>query len=231
MNLKDKRALVTGGSRGIGKAIAEALISRGSKVAITGRDSEILTVTARKLGAVAVRADVSREEEAVDSLKTAVNELGGLDLLVNNAGIGKGSPLVETTVEMLHEVFATNVVGAMVMAREAAKHFIEQQSGNIVNISSTAGTRGMSGGTIYCGSKFALKGMNECWRDELRRHNVRVILINPSEVQTEWGGRKLDEINPRKLVAEDIAAAVVGALEINDRGFVPEFSVFATNPF
>jgi 3-oxoacyl-[acyl-carrier protein] reductase len=231
MDLKNTRALVTGGSRGIGKAIAAALIARGARAAITGRDPRVLDAAARELGALAVPGDVGREEDVVRTVRTAISELGGLDILVNNAGIGGGGPLVETTLDAFNAVFSTNVAGAFLMAREAARHFISRKSGNIVNISSTAGLKGIPGGTVYCGSKFALKGMTECWREELRRHNIRVILVNPSEVQTEWGGRKRETINPRKLVAEDIAKAVVGVLEIDDRGFVPEFAVFATNPF
>jgi len=231
MNFQGKKALVTGGSRGIGKAIAAALAARGAAVAVNGRDEAVLKKTAAELKAVPIQADVSREEDCVRLVKTAIEELGGLDILINNAGIGKGAPLVEMTKEILHQVMAINVLGAMLVGREAARHFVAQESGAIVNISSTAGLKGMARGTAYCASKFALRGMTECWRDELRRHNIRVVLVNPSEVQTEWGGRTLDEINPRKLLPEDIAAAVIGALEVNERGFVPELAVFATNPF
>jgi 3-oxoacyl-[acyl-carrier protein] reductase len=231
MQFEDKRALVTGGSRGIGRAIAEALIGRGTATAITGRDADTLRSTAEAIGAVPIPGDVGNEDDAARTVRTALEELGGLDILVNNAGIGRGAPLVETTLEMFEEVHRTNVVGPLLMAREAAKHFVAQGSGNLVNISSTAGLKGFQRGTTYCASKFALKGMTECWREELRRHNVRVVLVNPSEVQTEWGGRKLDAVDPKKLVPEDIARAVVGVLEIDDRGFVPEFAVFATNPF
>jgi 3-oxoacyl-[acyl-carrier protein] reductase len=99
-----------------------------------------------------------------------------------------------------------------------------------VNISSTAGTKGFQGGTAYASSKFALRGMTECWREELRRSNVRVILVNPSEVLTGFGGKPPAD-NPRKLRPREIADAIVGALKVDDRGFLPEFSVFATNPF
>jgi len=231
MEFQGKRALVTGGSRGIGKAIAKALIDRGVRTVITGRNPEVLAASAKELGAVGIRADVASEEDCVRSVNEALKALGGLDILINNAGIGRGAPLVETTLEMMREVYDVNVFGAMVMGRECARIFVKQESGTIVNISSTSGTKGGARGTVYSSSKFALKGMTECWRDELRRHNIRVVLVNPSEVQTEWGGRKLDDINPRKLVPEDIAAAVVGILAMDERGFVPEFSVFATNPF
>jgi len=125
-------------------------------------------------------------------------------------------------------VFATNVTGAMLMARQAAKHFIARKRGNIVNICSTASLRGAANGTAYYASKFALRGMTECWRAELRQHNIRVFLINPSEVLTNFGAAQ--KANPTKLRGEDIAHMVKAALEMDDRGFTPELTVFATNP-
>jgi 3-oxoacyl-[acyl-carrier protein] reductase len=120
----------------------------------------------------------------------------------------------------------------MQMAREAAKHFIKKRHGNIVNISSTAGLRGAAGGTAYYASKFALRGMTECWRAELRKHNVRVILVNPSEVITNFSAAAGMKQNPNetKLRGEEIAFAVKSALDMDDRGFIPELSIFATNP-
>src|SRR4029079_8605207 len=114
-------------------------------------------------------------------------------------------------------VFATNVTGAMLMAREAAKHFIERKSGNIVNICSTAAIRGAAGGTAYYASKFALRGMTECWRAELRQYNVRVFLINPSEVLTEFAaaaGRSQAQTQT-KLRGDEIAHAVKAVLEMD----------------
>ncbi|MBD3334936.1 MAG: SDR family NAD(P)-dependent oxidoreductase [Candidatus Eisenbacteria bacterium] len=233
MQIEGSRALVTGGSEGIGLGIARALKEKGAGVAIMARREEPLKKAAEELDVPAIQGDVSREEDAVRAVATAVKELGGLDLLVNNAGFGHFMELVETDRKKFEEVFATNVTGAMLMAREAARHFIEQQSGHIVNVSSTSGLRGGRRSTAYSGSKFALRGMTECWRDELRRHNIRVMLVNPSEVQTpffEKLGRK-QEFNPRKLRPQEIADAIVGVLAIDDRGFIPEFSVFATNPF
>ncbi len=234
MDLQHARALVTGGSRGIGRAIASALRERGAGVAIMARDPERLEAAASALGAVAVPGDVSREEDARGAVKAAAEALGGLDILVNNAGIGSFGRLTEMDLEAHRRTLAVNLTGSLLMAREAVPVFRKQGSGNIVNISSTAGLRGFEGGTTYVASKFALKGMTECWRAELRRENIRVFLVNPSEVQTAFfDGEDPDpeSINPRKLVAADVAHAVVGALEMDDRGFIPEFSVWATNPF
>jgi 3-oxoacyl-[acyl-carrier protein] reductase len=233
MNLNGATALVTGGSNGIGLAIAKALLGAGSKVAITGRDEKRLASAAKSSGALAVRADVGKEADVQRTFKEVVQQFGHLDILVNNAGFGVLKPLVEMSLGDFERVFATNVTGAMLMAREAAKHFIERKSGNIINIGSTAAVRGAAKGTAYYGSKFALRGMTECWRAELRPHNVRVILVNPSEVLTDFSaiaGLPQDKENPTKLHAEDIAHAVKSVLEMDSRGFTIETTVFATNP-
>ena len=233
MKLEGSKALITGGSEGIGRGIAETLIRKGARVAIMSRNKEKVERVAKDIGALAVSGDVGVETDAVRAVETVVREFGGIDILVNNAGFGHFFPLVEIDTDRFEEVFRTNVTGAMLMAREAAKHFIEQGSGHLVSISSTSGLRGGAGSSAYSGSKFALRGMTECWRAELRPHNVRVMLVNPSEVQTEFFkkiGRE-QELSPKKLRPSEIADAIVGALEIDDRGFIPEFSVFATNPF
>ena len=244
MDLSGARALITGGSEGIGFGIAQALLTRGSRVAIMARDQEKLARAADELAAaepgaasraevLTITGDVGVEDDAVAAVAKVVAEFGGMDILVNNAGFGRFAPLIEMDREVFEEVFRTNVTGAMLMAREAARHFVAQNSGHLINISSTSGLSGGKTSTAYSGSKFALRGMTECWRAELRPHNVRVTLVNPSEVQTGFFakvGRK-QELSAKKLRPEEIAAAIVGALEIDDRGFIPEFSVFATNPF
>jgi 3-oxoacyl-[acyl-carrier protein] reductase len=232
MDLKTATVLVTGGSSGIGRGIAELLVARGAKVAVSGRNAERLREAASAIGAHPVAGDVGREEDAVRMVRESVDALGGLNVLVNNAGVGAFAPLVETTAEDFRRVWETNVLGAMLVAREAAKHFVKQSYGNIVNIASTAGLRAGAGGSAYASTKFALRGLSESWRAELRPHNVRVILVNPSEVITEFfqrAGRAQGD-NPTKLHPEEIAHAVAAALAMDDRGFIPELSVWATNP-
>jgi 3-oxoacyl-[acyl-carrier protein] reductase len=232
MNLRNAIALITGGSSGIGRAIAQTLASSGSRVAITGRDERKLAESARALNVHAIHADVTKEADVERTYREVIEKFGDLDILVNNAGFGVFKTLVDFDLAGFESVFATNVTGAMLMARGAAKHFIARQRGNIVNISSTAGLKGAARGTAYYASKFALRGMTECWRDELRKHNVRVMLVNPSEVLTSFStvaGFEQKE-NPTKLRAEDIAHMVKAILEMDDRGFTPELSIFATNP-
>ena len=232
MNLKNATALITGGSSGIGRAIAQSLVASGARVAITGRDEKKLAEAARELGVHPIHADVSVEADVERTFKDVMQKFGDLDILVNNAGTGVFKNLVDMGKKEFEDVFATNVTGAMLMAREAAKHFVKKQRGNIVNISSTAGLRGAPNGTAYYASKFALRGMTECWRAELRKYNVRVILVNPSEVVTNFfqTAGLPQYVNASKLRGEDIAHVVKAMLEMDDRGFAPEVSIFATNP-
>ena len=233
MDIQDARVVVTGGSSGIGYATAQKLAERGAKVLITGRNRNRLERAAEEIGAIPVVADVAKEEDVLATFKTAREELGGLDVLINNAGFARRKAVDELTLDDFEAVFRTNVFGAALMAREAAKIFKEQNSGHIVNIASTAAKKGYATGSVYCGSKFALRGMTECWQAELRPHNVRVILINPSEVTTAFGqpnGQERPE-EPNKLRSEEIAHTIVATLEMDNRGFIPEVTVFATNPF
>jgi len=233
MDINGAVALVTGGSEGIGCGIAEALKNEGAAVTITGRNEEKLKTAAEALGVEGMAGDVGIETHAVETVSSVIEKHGRLDILVNNAGYGVFKPLVEMTLEEIEGVYRTNVFGAFLMAREAARQFIKQQSGELINISSTSGLKGGKNSTAYSSSKFALRGMTDCWRDELRRHNVRVMLVNPSEVQTEFFTKvgRQQQLSEKKLRSREIADAIVGALKVDNRGFIPEFSVFATNPF
>jgi 3-oxoacyl-[acyl-carrier protein] reductase len=232
MNLKNAVALITGGSSGIGRAIAQGLVASGARVAITGRDQVRLAETAREIGVHPIHADVAVEADVQRTYRELLQQFGDLDILVNNAGTGVFKNLVDFERKDFEAVFATNVTGSMLMAREAAKLFVKRQRGNIVNIASTAALRGAPKGTAYYGSKFALRGMTECWRGELRQHNVRVFLVEPSEVLTNFyqTAGLPQKANATKLRSEEIAHVVKCLLEMDDRGFVPEVSIFATNP-
>jgi len=232
MNLKNAVALITGGTSGIGRAIAQSLAASGAHVAITGRDKKRLAETARELGVHPIHADVAVEADVERTYREVLQKFGDLDILVNNAGIGVFKNLVDMERKEFEAVFATNVTGAMLMGREAAKFFVKRNRGNIVNIASTAGLRGAPNGTAYYASKFALRGMTECWRAELRKNNIRVFLVNPSEVVTNFfsTAHLPQKDNASKLRSEDIAYVVKAMLEMEDRGFAPEVSIFATNP-
>ena len=234
MIIKDSTFLVTGGSAGIGKATAKLLVEKGGKVAITGRDKSKLEKVAREIGAFAIHADVAVESDVHKTYEQFLKQFGKLDCLINNAGIGDAwNEITELDMKSFHKVYDVNVFSAALMASDAAKLFMKQKSGNIINIASTAGTKGFANGTVYASSKFALRGMTQCWQAELRKYNVRVILVNPSEVTTAFGDTERNE-KPEvknKLRPLEIAHTIVSALEMDDRGFIPEVTVWATNPF
>ena len=233
MNLQNSTILITGGTLGIGYATAKILIAAGAKVAITGRNEARTKKAAEELGAFAITADVGNEADVTRTYELFMQQFGRLDCLINNAGIGKFGLLDEISLQDFEEVYRTNVYGAALMAQYAAKIFKEQNYGNIINIASTAGSKGFAGGTVYASSKFALRGMTQCWQAELRKHNVRVMLINPSEVTTAFAVESREE-RPEvdnKLRGEEIGHAIKTALEMDDRGFIPELTVWATNPF
>lgn len=232
MNLAMARVLVTGGSSGIGRATARLLRARGARVAICGRDAGRLREAAAELDALAIPADVSREGDVERLVQTVVGELGGYEVLVNNAGIGAFAPLLETTADELRRVWEINVLGATLVARESARHFVANGGGSIVNVASTAGQRAGAGGSAYASTKFALSALTQSWRTELRKHDIRVMQVNPSEVITEFFGRAgvSQKDDPTKLHPDDIAQVIVSMLELDDRAFVTEATVWATNP-
>jgi 3-oxoacyl-[acyl-carrier protein] reductase len=234
MNISNSIFLVTGGSAGIGKATAKMLIENGGKVAITGRDKEKLNKVAKDLGAFSIQADVAIPEDVEKTYESFLKEFGRLDCLINNAGIGGGwAEITNLDMNAFHEVYNVNVFGAAMMGSKAAQLFKKQNYGNIVNIASTAALKGYANGTVYASSKFALRGMTQCWQADLRKYNVRVILINPSEVVTAFGSKERVERKEvaNKLRSEEIAHTIVTALKMDDRGFIPEVTVWATNPF
>ncbi len=233
MHLKESTILITGGTSGIGYATAKLLVECGARVAITGRNPETVQKAAKETGAFGITADVANPEDVKRTFQEFLQQFGHLNCLINNAGFGEFKTIDQVTLEDFRRIYDTNVFGAGLMGSEAAKLFMTQNNGHIINIASTAGTRGFAGGSVYASSKFALRGMTQCWQAELRKYNVRVILVNPSEVTTAFNQpdhqQRPEEHN--KLRGQEIAMAIKGALELDDRGFIPELTVWATNPF
>lgn len=234
MELKGAKVLLTGGSSGLGKAMAKLLVEKGAKVLITGRDKAKVETVAKELGVFGLAADVSFQADVDKSYEVALEKLGGLDVMINNAGIGTDRDTIdELDVEEMIRLYNVNVFGAVRMAKKAAQIFRKQKSGNIVNIASTAALKGYEGGSIYSSSKFALRGLSMSWQAELRRDNIRVFNVNPSYVPTAFNQpeRAERELEANKLSPNEIAYAVIAVLEMDDRGYIPELSVHATNPF
>jgi 3-oxoacyl-[acyl-carrier protein] reductase len=233
VDLKKASVLVTGGSCGIGYETARVLRERGARVAICARHADMIKSAADQIDAIPIVADVSNEDDVLRMIGDVVREFDDYNVLINNAGFGAFAPLVDLTAEEFFRVWQTNVLGAMLVARESAKHFVGRSYGNIVNISSTAGQRGFANGSAYCSSKFAVNALTQCWRAELRQHNVRVMQVNPSEVQTSFGAQESKPTqakNDTKLNASDIAQLIASMLEIENRGLVTESTICATNP-
>jgi 3-oxoacyl-[acyl-carrier protein] reductase len=233
MDLKNANVLITGGSSGIGKEMARQLTESGASVVIAARTKNKLEEAAEDVGAIPIQCDVGDEKQVKELIKQTNEKLDHYNVLINNAGYGSSAKLVDVSTEEMKNQFQTNTVGAMMAARESAKIFIDNDYGNIMNVSSSSGKRGYAGGTTYVASKFALSGLTQCWRAELRPHNIRVMQMNPSEVQTPFfsdGHEMKSDINDTKLIAEDIAQAMCDMLRMHDRGFITESSVWATNP-
>jgi 3-oxoacyl-[acyl-carrier protein] reductase len=155
---------------------------------------------------------------------------GGIDVLINNAGYAYRAEIGAFDLEQMRKLFDVNVFGLVDLSNRVVPLMKEQGSGDIVNVASTSGMKGGAGGTAYGGSKWALRGISQCWQAELRPHGIRVVSLCPSEVQTNFGGRT-GRNNPNKLYADDIAATIMAAVNMPRRALWPELAVFANNPW
>ena len=214
--LKDKIAVVTGGTRGIGYSIAQALLAEGTKVFVCGRDASFLKAALERLGLVAagrvdgVVADVRRYEDCRKLIRAAADRFGGLDILVNNAGVGIMKPVDQLTPEDWDATIETNLSGTFYCCREAIPQMRKRGGGYIFNISSLAGVNPFPGGSAYNASKFGMNGFSEAMMQDVRYDGIRVSYIMPGSVDTDFAvapGSKARET--WKLTGEDIAKAVV----------------------
>lgn len=233
MTINNKTVLITGGSSGIGKTTAERLIKLGAKVAITGRDKEKLETVAQNLGAFPIHADIENPVDVETTVTKFLSEFGTIDVLINNAGIGVHKPLEELSIKDFKHVFGVNVFGLAMMSQKVAEVFKTKKSGTIINIGSTSGLNGYKTGSVYSSSKFAVRGLTQCLQAELRPFNIRVTLINPSEVPTAFGNnQRIERVNvPNKLSTKEVSDAIISSLQMDERGMIPELTLWATNPW
>ncbi|WP_437373848.1 SDR family oxidoreductase [Maribacter litoralis] len=234
MELKNANVLITGGSSGIGKEIARKFIDKGANVVITGRDAVKLKKVADEVGAIPFLFDISDLKSIPKKGKEAIDLLNGkIDILINNAGIGVFPLLGEITEQNLMDVYNTNVFGLVLLTQEILPIFKKQNYGDIINIGSTASSKGFERGSVYASSKFAIRGITQSWQAELRKDNIRVCLVNPSEVTTAFADinrkERIEESN--KLGSEDVAHTIVSIIEMRKKAFIPEVTIWATNPF
>jgi NAD(P)-dependent dehydrogenase (short-subunit alcohol dehydrogenase family) len=235
--LTGKKAVVTGGSKGIGLAIARALLSEGVHVAICSRSQQQLQQAVASLSkveggskAVGHVADVGDAEDVARLFEFAGKELGGLDILINNAGVGIFRPAAELSVEEWDRLMATNLSGAFYCSREALSRFRESQGGWIINISSLAGKNPFSGGAAYNASKFGLNGFSEAVMLDHRHDNVRVSTIMPGSVDTEFSSAGSKQRSEWKIAAEDIAEIVLNILRMPARTLISRVEVRPSRP-
>ncbi len=228
--MERQRFLITGASQGIGEALVRLARERGHDVVFTGRDEARIAAVATATGAHGIQADVAVADDNQRTVDTCVERMGGLDILVNNAGIGYANPLGAIEMDRMRALFDINVFGLVDLTNRVAPMLKAQQSGAIINVASTSGMKGAAGGTVYAASKWAVRGISQCWQAELRPHGVHVISVLPSEVQTNWMG-KTGRNNPNKLYAVDIAQTIMAALEMHPRALWPELAIFANNPW
>jgi len=214
--LKDKVAVVTGGTRGIGYSIAEALLAEGAKVLICGRDGAVVKSALEHLGKgvkdriVGTTADIRRYDDCRKLIQAAAERFGGLDILVNNAGVGIFKPVDELTPEEWNSIIETNLSGVFYCCREAIPLMRKRGGGYIFNISSLAGVNPFAGGSAYNASKFGLNGFSEAMMQDIRHDGIRVSYIMPGSVDTDFAAAPGSKARATwKLTGEDIAKAVV----------------------
>ena len=237
MNLKGKNALITGGGRGLGKAVAVALANEGVNVGITGRNEESLKTTVAELEKLGVKAaysvfDVEEMAQVEQGVASIASQLGSIDILINNAGVGDFGSFEDMPVETWEKVMKVNLFGVYYVAKAALPYLKQNKEGDIVNVASTAGLKGGPNMSAYCASKAAVISLSQSLMAELRKFNIRVITLTPSTIATDMsieGG--LTDGNPEKVLQpEDFAEWVRDILKMNRRAMIASASIFSTNP-
>lgn len=236
-DLKNKNALITGAGKGIGKAVAIALAKEGVNVILIARTQEEIDSVAAKarslrVKALAIAADVADINSVNAAVEKALSEFKTIDILINNAGIAAFGKFLELEPTDWERIIQVNLMGVYYVTRAVIPNMIERQTGDIINISSTAGLSGNALTSAYSASKFALLGLTESLMQEMRKHNIRVTALTPSTVATDMAKElKLTDGNPEKVMqSEDIAELIIAQLKLNRRVFIKNSSIWSTNP-
>jgi 3-oxoacyl-[acyl-carrier protein] reductase len=236
-SIKGKNAIITGAGKGIGRAVAMALAHEGVNVGLIARTLSDLESLAAELKQYEVNVSFSTADVAdIDAVNASVlqvkSELGEIHILINNAGIASFGKFLELDPARWEEIVKVNLFGAYYTTRAVLPDMIERQSGDIINISSTAGKNGAAVTSAYSASKFALIGMSESLMQEVRKHNIRVSTLLPSTVASDMAkDLKLTDGNPERVMQpEDLAELIIAQLKLNRRVFLKEAGLWSTNP-
>ncbi|CAM1352716.1 3-ketoacyl-ACP reductase [Tenacibaculum insulae] len=236
-NLTNKKAIITGGGRGLGKATAIAFAKQGINVAITGRNEERLLNTVKELKTYNIQVtyavfDVSNYNEVKKGINDIITTFGSVDILVNNAGIAAFGTLNEMSVENWTQIIQTNLMGMYYVTKEVLPYLIEKNEGDIINISSTAGLNGNATTSAYSASKFAVIGMSESLMKEVRKNNIRVCTLTPSTIASDMSLELgiTDGNTEKVLQPDDFAELIVAGLSLPRRAMLKGASLWSTNP-
>lgn len=238
MNLTNKTALITGAGKGIGREIAISLAKEGVNLGLVARtvsDLEALAVQLREqygVKAAIAAADISLQPEAEAAVKKLINELGDIDILINNAGIAQFGNLLDMEPAQWKRIVDVNLMGTYHMLYAVLPSMIERKTGDVINISSTAGERGFATGSAYNASKFAVMGLTEAVLQEVRKHDIRVTALTPSTVNTDLAvnaGLKIGD-EDHMMQPSDVAELALAALKLPRRVFVKTAGIWTTNP-
>jgi 3-oxoacyl-[acyl-carrier protein] reductase len=236
-SLNGKVALITGAGKGIGRGIAIALAKEGVHVGLVARTEKDIKSVAEEIKALGVKtsiatADVSNRKEIEAAVAKVQSDLGPIDILINNAGVATFGKFLELEPEVWENMINVNVLGVYYTTRAVLPQMIERKTGDIINISSTAGKTGNALTSAYSASKFAVFGLSESLMQEVRKHNIRVTAMAPSTVVTELAhSANLITGDPERVMhPEDFAELIIAQLKLNRRMFVKEASIWSTNP-
>lgn len=227
--LSGKVAIVTGGSKGIGLAIARSLGEMGAKISICARDKARLNQAAEELrksgiDVLEIPADVTRAKDIASLVETTEKKLGPIDILINNAGIGRWGPVHQMSEEDYDSILDTNLKSVFLLTKAVAPGMIERNRGQIVNIASLAGKNAILGGSIYCASKWGLLGFTKSVAEDLRGHGIRVSAVCPGSVVTEFSPHTGRD-SSKMLQSEDVAHAVAALVTENPRSLMSEIEI------
>ncbi|MFD1887322.1 3-ketoacyl-ACP reductase [Paenibacillus wenxiniae] len=238
MELTNKTAIITGAGKGIGKATAEALAAEGVQLGLLARTAADLEQLAEELSnrygikVFTATADVANSADVRAAVSSLASSLGRVDILINNAGTGAFGKMVEMDPEQWEQIIRVNLMGAYYVTHELLPGMLAQESGDIINIASTAGERGFATGSAYCASKFALLGMTEALMQEVRKSNIRVTALTPSTVNTPMAvnaGLPIGE-EDRMMQPEDVAQLVLAGLKLPSRVVLKSAGIWTNNP-